>query len=359
MSRLVKLAAIAGASALVLSGCAGAANEETPTESTLSGTISGSGASSMGSGQEAWIAEFQIANPGVTINYDPSGSGAGREAFTAGGVVFAGTDSYWKDEELALEFAACAPGTKPWEFPVWISPIAVIFNLEGVDSLNLDAATVAGIFAGQITMWNDDAIASQNADVDLPELAITAVHRSDDSGTTKNFTDYLSKTAETIWTVGAIETWPTEYGGEGAKGTSGVVDAVTAGNGTIGYADASKAGDLGTVAIKVGDGYVSFSPEAASKVIEASSLVEGRESYDLAYKIARDTTESGVYPIVLVSYLTGCNEYLDAEVATLVKAYASYIISEQGQATAASAGGVAPISNSLREKAQAIIDAIK
>ena len=359
MSRLVKLAAIAGASALVLSGCAGAANEETATESTLSGTISGSGASSMGSGQEAWIAEFQIANPGVTINYDPSGSGAGREAFTAGGVVFAGTDSYWKDEELALEFAACAPGTKPWEFPVWISPIAVIFNLEGVDSLNLDAATVAGIFAGEITMWNDDAITSQNPDLDLPELSITAVHRSDDSGTTKNFTNYLEKTAEAIWTAGTIETWPTEYGGEGAKGTSGVVDAVTAGNGTIGYADASKAGDLGTVAIKVGDGYVSFSAEAASKVIEASSLVEGRESYDLAYKIARDTTESGVYPIVLVSYLTGCNEYLDAEVATLVKAYASYIISEQGQATAASAGGTAPISASLREKAQAIIDAIK
>jgi phosphate transport system substrate-binding protein len=208
-------------------------------------------------------------------------------------------------------------------------------------------------------MWNDDAIASQNADVDLPALAITAVHRSDDSGTTKNFTDYLDKTASDVWTVGAIETWPTEYGGEGAKGTSGVVEAVTTGNGTIGYADASKAGDLGTVAIKVGDGYVSYSADAASKVIEASPLVEGRESYDLAYKIARDTTESGVYPIVLVSYLTGCNEYVDADAATLVKAYASYIISEAGQATAAAAGGTAPISASLREQAQAIIDAIK
>ena len=359
MSRLVKLAAMAGASALVLSGCAGAANEDTTGDPTFTGTISGAGASSMGSGQEAWIAEFQTNNPGVTINYDPSGSGAGRESFAAGGVVFAGTDSYWKDEELAGEFAACAPGTKPWEFPVWISPIAVIFNLEGISSLNMDAATVAGIFAGEITMWNDDAIASQNADVDLPALAINAVHRSDDSGTTKNFTDYLDKTASDIWTVGAIETWPTEYGGEGAKGTSGVVGAVEAGNGAIGYADASKAGDLGTVAIKVGSGYVTYSADAASKVIEASSLVEGRESYDLAYKIARDTTEDGVYPIVLVSYLTGCNEYLDAEAASIVRVYASYIISEQGQATAAAAGGVAPISDSLRQQAQAIIDAIK
>jgi phosphate transport system substrate-binding protein len=79
----------------------------------------------------------------------------------------------------------------------------------------------------------------------------------------------------------------------------------------------------------------------------------------LAYKIARDTTEDGVYPIVLVSYLTGCNEYLDAEAASIVRVYASYIISEQGQATAAKAGGVAPISDSLRQQAQAIIDAIK
>jgi phosphate transport system substrate-binding protein len=266
MSRLVKLAAMAGASALVLSGCAGAANEQTNgSNSSLSGTISGAGASSMGSGQEAWIAEFQSLNGAVTINYDPSGSGAGRKAFAAGGVVFAGTDSYWKDEELAGEFAACVPGTKPWEFPVWISPIAVIFNLEGVDNLNLDSATVAGIFAGKITKWNDNAIASQNPDLDLPNLSITSVHRSDDSGTTKNFTDYMSQTAPNVWTVGAIETWPTEYGGEGAKGTSGVVDAVKAGNGTIGYADASRAGELGTVAIKVGSSYISYSAEAASK----------------------------------------------------------------------------------------------
>jgi len=134
---------------------------------------------------------------------------------------FTGSDSYWKDEELLEAFPSCEPGTMPWEFPIWISPIAIIFNLDGVSSLNMDGATVAGIFAGEITMWNDSAIAASNPGVALPELEITAVHRSDESGTSKNFTDYLAKVAENVWTVGAIEAWPVEYGGEGAQGYLG------------------------------------------------------------------------------------------------------------------------------------------
>lgn len=357
MSKLIKLAAVATASALLLAGCA--SNESGEPTDGVAGTLNGSGASSMAAGQEAWIAGFQIANPDVTVNYDPTGSGTGRSQFIDGATSFAGSDSYWSEEELSGEFGSCVPGTKPWEFPVWISPIAVIFNLDGISTLNLDAATIAGIFSGQITMWNDAAIASQNPEVDLPELAITAVHRSDKSGTTGNFTDYLAKAAPSVWGAGTVEEWPGEYGGEGAQGTSGVVSAVGAGFGTIGYADASRAGNLGVAAIKVGDAYVSYSAEAAAAVVDASPLVAGRQSYNLAFDIARDTDTAGVYPIVLVSYLMGCNEYADPDQATLVKAYASYLISVEGQQVAADAGGIAPISDALRQKAQAIIDAIK
>ena len=370
MNNILKLGALAAASTLVLAGCA--ANEavvETPTTSAaagstetvveITGTLNGSGASSMAAGQEAWIAAFQIANPGVTVNYDPTGSGTGRAQFMEGATSFTGSDSYWKDEELLETFPSCEVGTMPWEFPIWISPIAVIFNLDGISSLNMDGATVAGIFAGEITMWNDSAIAAANPGVALPELEITAVHRSDESGTSKNFTDYLAKVAENVWTVGAIEAWPVEYGGEGAQGTSGVVSAVTGGNGTIGYADASRAGDLGTVAVKVGTDFVSYSAEAAAAVVDASPLVEGRESYDLATKIDRNTTASGAYPIVLVSYLMGCNDYADDAQAELVRAWASFLVSEEGQNAAAASAGNAPISAGLRAKAQAIIDAIK
>ncbi len=362
LSALTRAAAIGGIAALTLTSCA--ANEGAPAPedgetSSLSGELVGAGASSQGSAQEAWVAGFQTTHTEVTVNYDPTGSGAGRETFQQGASAFAGSDRAFKTEEIeAGPFEACAPDSGLVEFPAYISPIALVFNVEGVDSLKLDAATVAKIFSGKITNWNDPAIASQNEGVSLPDLNITAVHRSDESGTTENFTDYLAATAPDDWTVGAIESWPTEFGGEGAQGTSGVVEAVTGGVGTIGYADASRAGDLGTVEIKVGEEYVAYSPEAAAAIADASAFEEGRGENDLALELDRTTTEAGVYPIVLVSYLVGCEQYTDAANAELVKEYFSYIVSEDGQNTAAEAAGSAPISEELRGKVQPVIDAI-
>ncbi|MFT4232840.1 MAG: phosphate ABC transporter substrate-binding protein PstS [Leucobacter sp.] len=365
LSAFAKVAAIGGIAALALTSCAanesaseGDTGNASSESSSLSGELIGAGASSQGSAQEAWIAGFQTANSDVTVNYDPTGSGAGRETFQQGASAFAGSDRAFEVEEIeAGPFEACATPDIV-EFPAYISPIAVIFNVEGVDSLQLDATTVAQIFSGKITKWNDEAIASQNEGVDLPDENITAVHRSDESGTTGNFTDYLASTASSDWTVGSVESWPAEFGGEGAQGTTGVVDAVTNGVGTIGYADASRAGDLGTVEIKVGDEYVGYSPEAAAAIVDASPLEEGRSDHDLAIKLDRTSTEAGVYPIVLVSYLVGCEQYADSASADLVKAYFEYIVSEDGQATAAEAAGSAPISDDLRSKVQTAIDAI-
>ncbi|MCI2957945.1 phosphate ABC transporter substrate-binding protein PstS [Agromyces atrinae] len=361
VTRIGRAAVVAAAAAILLSSCAaneggGAAPEESA--STLTGTLNGAGASSMGSAQEAWIASFQTANPDVTVNYEPSGSGAGREAFIGGGVAFAGSDSLLSDDELAGEFARCAPGTSAIDLPVYISPIAVIFNVEGVDELKLDAATLANIFSGQITTWNDPAIAALNEGVTLPAANITAVHRSDDSGTTKNFADYLNKVAPEAWAEEASDTFPFASG-EGAQGTSGVVEAVTNGVNTIGYADASRAGDLGVAQIKVGDEFVAYSAEAAAAVVDASPLVEGREANDIAIKIDRTTTEPGVYPLVLVSYAIACQEYADAADAELVKAYLSSIASDEGQALAAEQAGSAPISSELSLKVLDAIESIK
>jgi len=352
------LAAIAMVGALALASCATTGGDEPTAE--LTGTLVGAGASSQQSAQEAWVVGFQSANPETTVEYDPIGSGGGRETFIGGGSQFAGSDRAFKDEEIAEDnFASCVPGTGILEIPAYISPIAVIFNLEGIDELNMDGATIAGIFAGEITNWSDDAIASQNEGVELPDLAITAVHRADDSGTTANFTDYLTAVAPEVWTVGSIETWPTEYGGEAAPQTSGVIDAVTNGTGTIGYADASRAGDLGTVAVKVGEEYVPYSPEAAAAIVDASPRVEGRGETDLAIEIDRSSSAPDVYPIVLVSYLIACNEYTEGAPVDLVKAYLSYVISDEGQQLAATEAGSAPISAALFEDAQAAVDAIQ
>lgn len=356
--RIGSIAAIAIVGSIVLSSCA--ANEGTaPTEapSNLSGTIDGAGASSQGSAQEAWIAAFQTSNPDVTINYDPSGSGAGREAFIAGGTSFAGSDSSLKQEEIDGGFASCVPDTGYIQVPAYISPIAVIFNVEGVDELNLDAATLAGIFKGTITTWDDAAIVALNPDAKLPSAAITAVHRSDDSGTTKNFADYLFQAAPEVWDAKPADPFPYQVG-EAAQGTSGVVDAVTNGTNTIGYADASKAGDLGTAAIKVGDEFVKYTAEAAAAVVAESPAGDTAGDTDLSIKIDRTTTDPTHYPLVLVSYIITCTEFVDAEVAPLVKAYVSYITSEAGQAEAAASAGAAPLSAEVSANVAKVLEAI-
>ena len=242
-----------------------------------------------------------------------------------------------------------------------MSPIAVIFNLDGVDSIDLDAATIAKIFRGEITNWNDPAIAEQNQGLELPDLTINPVHRSDESGTTENFVEYLSAAAGDVWTDEVSGDWPTALGGEAAQGTSGVVDTVTNGVGTIGYADASRAEGLGTVAVKVGEEYVPYSPEAAAAVVDASPMAsetEERGAGDLAIVLDRATDASGVYPIVLVSYAIACETYADPAGVDLVKGYLNYIASEEGQAVAQESAGNAPISDTLREKVVAAIDLI-
>ena len=356
--RFGAIAAIALTGALALSSCA--ANEGGGGEpaTDLTGTLVGAGSSAQGSAQEAWIAAFQTANPDVDITYDPSGSGAGRETFIAGGSDWAGSDSALNDDELAGTFGSCAPDTAAIDLPTYISPIAVIFNVEGVDELNLDAETIAHIFKGDITTWNDAAIAALNEGVALPDATITAVHRSDDSGTTKNFTDYLNKLVPEVWDAAAADAFPYQTG-EGAQGTSGVVDAVTNGTNTIGYADASKAGDLGVAKIKVGDEFVAYTAEGAAAVVADSPLVEGREANDIAFKLDRATTDPSHYPLVLVSYSIVCSEYTDAAQGELVKAYIAYITSAEGQQVAADAAGAAPLSEDLQAKVAEALATIK
>jgi phosphate transport system substrate-binding protein len=355
--RLSSIAAAAIVGSIALSSCAANEAEVDDVASTLTGTLTGAGSSAVGAAQETWIAQFQTANPDVTVNYDPTGSGAGRETFLAGGSDFAGTDRAFNDEEVAAGgFASCAPESGIVQLPLYVSPIAIIFNLEGIETLNLDADTIAGIFTGAITSWDAPEIVALNEDAELPALPITAVHRSDDSGTTDNFTDYLASAAPSVWTYEADGVWPIESG-EAAAQTSGVLDAVTGGVGTIGYADASRAGDLGTVSVQVGDEFVSYSPEAAAAVVDASPFVEGREAFDLSIELDR-TPDVTAYPVVLVAYLVGCEEYVDAAQGELVKAYFTYMASEEGQADAAEGAGSAPISEELSSRVAAAIAVI-
>ncbi|TCK27055.1 phosphate ABC transporter substrate-binding protein PstS [Pseudonocardia endophytica] len=352
-----RLAAIgvAAASAVLVAGC-GAANEggDSGGSGGASGTISGAGATSQQAAMQAWKAAFEGANNGATVNYDAVGSGGGRTQFVDGGVAFAGSDSAIKDDQLAKAKTRC--GGQLIEIPDYVSPIAVAYNLPGVQQLNLAPATVAGIFKGQITTWNDPKIAADNPGAQLPATRINPVHRADDSGTTNNFTDYLNKAAGSVWTDKAADKWPVA-GGEAAQGTSGVRDAISKGAGSIGYIDASQAAQLGKANLKVGNTYVGPTADAAAKIFEESQKKEGGDPGQFAYTLNR--TANNAYPAVLVSYLLACGQYPDAAQADTTKAFLKYVTSQEGQQAAAQSAGAAPIPDSLRQQITPVIDGIK
>lgn len=363
LSGIVMLASVAACGDNTAATTDNSSSSDSTSKSTpISGNFSGAGASSQQAAVEAWIAGFQGTNPEAKIAYNPSGSGAGVQTFLTGATAWAGSDKALADDEVEQSKSVCTEGTA-FDVPVYISPIAVVFNLKGVSDagkhINMDAATIAKIFDGKITKWNDPAIADQNKDLKLPDTAITVVHRSDKSGTTQNFVSYFKDVTPDNWTYDLSENWPNEVG-QGAKGTSGVISTVKQADGTIGYADFSQVGDLGTVAVKVGDKYNEISAEAGSKVIEDSKqddTVKGDNR--IVIKINHATEAEGSYPIVLVSYDIVCPAYKDTKQAEFAKAWLTYVTSDEGQKAAQDAAGTAPLPSSLKSKITKSIEAIK
>ena len=363
LSGIVMLASVAACGDNTAATTDNSSSSDSTSKSTpISGNFSGAGASSQQAAVEAWIAGFQGTNPEAKIAYNPSGSGAGVQTFLTGATAWAGSDKALADDEVEQSKSVCTEGTA-FDVPVYISPIAVVFNLKGVSDagkhINMDAATIAKIFDGKITKWNDPAIADQNKDLKLPDTAITVVHRSDKSGTTQNFVSYFKDVTPDNWTYDLSENWPNEVG-PGAKGTSGVISTVKQADGTIGYADFSQVGDLGTVAVKVGDKYNEISAEAGSKVIADSKqddTVKGDNR--IVIKINHATEAEGAYPIVLVSYDIVCPAYKDTKQAEFAKAWLTYVTSDEGQKAAQDAAGTAPLPSSLKSEITKSIEAIK
>ncbi|WP_268070301.1 extracellular solute-binding protein, partial [Acinetobacter baumannii] len=128
---------------------------------------------------DEWIKAYQSSCSGAKVDYQGTGSGAGIEAFIAGTADFAGSDSALKEDEQPLADAKCVGG-KALNLPMVIGPVAVVYNVDGVDGLQLSASTLAKIFAGTVKKWNDPAIAAENAGAKLPDATIETVHRADE-----------------------------------------------------------------------------------------------------------------------------------------------------------------------------------
>jgi ABC-type phosphate transport system substrate-binding protein len=178
---------------------------EIPAGGSDGATLNGSGSTFQKAFDQVVIEAFTKANSGNTVNYAGGGSGKGKTDLQTKTVDFAGTDSLVKAEDLSSY-----QGGAILYFPLVSAPITMSYNLSGVDKLQLSADTIAKIFSGGITKWNDAAIAADNPGVTLPDTGITVVHRADASGTTSNFTKYLTLAAPDAWTLGTGDTvnWP-------------------------------------------------------------------------------------------------------------------------------------------------------
>lgn len=318
------------------------------------GTINAAGSSAQNNAMTAWIARYQQECTGATINYQPTGSGAGIEAFIGGQVVFAGSDAALAEgEEQQAANARCGQGPA-LNLPMVVGPIAVAYNLEGVEDLALSPETIAAIFSGEITSWDDPRVAVDNPGTVLPDTPVQSFHRSDSSGTTQNFVEFLSVTAPEIWTYEVAKSWPAP-GGQGANGSQSVAQRVRSGNGAIGYMEASYAENSGlsVAAVRNGAGaYVGVTEESVGAALEAAEQVG--QGDDLALAVDYDTEAPGAYPVVLVTYEIVCASGTAPENLDLLKSFLSYTASEEGQALMPR-NGYTPLPDSLRERVHGIV----
>jgi phosphate transport system substrate-binding protein len=334
-----------------------AGGSATPTSSIAcaSGSLTSQGSTAQLNAMNEWIKDYKQACSGANIDYQGTGSGAGITAFESGTADFAGSDSALSGADIDKAKTRCQ-GNNALDLPMVVGPIAVIYNVSGVNNLQMSPSTIAKIFSGKITKWNDPAIAADNSGATLPATPILTVHRSDSSGTSDNFTKYLTAAAASDWTFGHDKVWKAP-GGSAQKGSDGVSAAVKANDGSIGYAEWSFAqlNNLGMVKVKNGAGqYQELTGEAAGVTV-GSATIKGTGN-DLTMSIDYNTTAQGAYPIVLVTYEIVCEKGTPADKLSLLKSFLTYTATSGQQAI--TPVFYAPLPSSVASKVQASINAM-
>ena len=347
----------AGGSAVadVSDAAAGGTTFEGAGFSCETGSLRSSGSTAQGKVMEQWIADYN-AKCGANLNaYGGGGSGKGIQDFIANQVDFAGSDSALTGDQASQAQSQRCANNAALNLPMVTGPIALAYNVSGVDQLILTPVVTAGIFAGTISTWNDPAIAAINPGVTLPSTGIQAVHRAEDSGTTENFTKYLKAAAPDAWSFDPAKAWSAP-GGVAAQGSDGVSKQVASTDGSIGYVEWGFALDdgLNVAQIDNGGGAVELTAESAGRAVEAAQVVGTGE--DLALKLDYATTEAGAYPLILVTYEIACSAGNAADVAPLLRSFLGYTATD-GQATLDGLGA-APLPASIQEQVIASVSSI-
>ena len=374
-SRAGKFAALAALATFSLTACgsdptsasepAGAEPGSSANASGLAcpaGKISGEGSSAQANAITEVIADYNAeCGDKATIEYNPTGSGAGIKSFYNGLVDFAGSDSALKTEmkdgvieaDKAKERCQNNPA---WNLPMVVGPIAFAYNIDGVDKLVLNAEVLSGIFNGTIKTWNDPKIAKLNSGAKLPAANITVFFRSAESGTTENTTKFLSKAGNGVWKDEPAKAWTGT--GEGKNKSSGVAEATAGTKNSITYIEWSYAKDnnLPTAQLDSGNGPVELSGDAVAKAV-SEAKVKGSGN-DLSLDLKYSGTKAGAYPALLVTYEIVCSKGLAADKTAIVKDFLTYFSSADAQGKLPDLG-YAPLPSGLQSKVKAAVAAIQ
>ena len=327
----------------------------------VSGDLSGEGASSQKSAMSVFEKAFLNEYPDANFSYTSSGSGAGVKAFNGGTVDFAGSDSALKEDKGEVEAAKeRCDGNDAWHLPTTIGPVAIAYNL-GDTEVNLSTDTLAKIFKGEITKWNDDAIKAENEGTDLPDKNITVIFRSDESGTSDNFQKFLTA---------ATGNWDSEGKqfpdavGEGANGSSGVADQVASIEGAItyveaGYAHQKEADGVKIAKIDFGNGPVELNAESVGVALDHLAFKDTGSEHNMVVDSDKlfASNDEGAYPLILTTYNIVCSAGYDEETSALVKAFFNTVLDNQNDEL--ENAGFIPVAGDHLERLKTAVDAIQ
>jgi phosphate transport system substrate-binding protein len=354
--------------ALVLAGCgsdnkasAPSSSSNAPAANVSCGgkkTLKASGSTAQANAMTRFVKAFEQACSGQSLDYTANGSGAGISEFSGNQTDFGGSDTPLNPKEYAATQQRCG-GAPAWNLPVVFGPIAVDYNISGVTSLTLDGPTLAKIFNGGITTWNDPAIAALNSGVKLPSEPIHVVFRSDLSGTSDNFQRYLDTAGNGAWGKGAGKTFNGGVG-EGAMGNDGTSAAVKRTEGAITYNEWSFAEqqhlNIAKIVTSAGPDPVEITTDSVGKTISHAGVINQNNDLVIDTISFYRPSQPGSYPIVLATYEIVCSKYPDPQVGTAVKGFLQSTIGA-GQNGLADNGYI-PIPDAFKSRLSTAVNAL-
>ena len=372
IKRTAALAGLAALTSVSLVACGDSADNgdnsnDSANESTDTGEIEGlsgesgqlvaEGATSQANAMDYFGSRYSEAVDGANLAYNATGSGSGIKNFVGNQAAFAGSDSPLKEDKGEVEQAKerCG-GNDAWHLPMVIGPVAVAYNLEGVEELNLSIDNIVEIFDGTITKWNDPKIAENNDGADLPDQEISVIYRSDESGTSDNFQKFLSAASDGKW-EGEGKAFPQKVGA-GANGSTAVAEQVNATNGAITYVEAGYARDLelGVANVDFGNGPVELNNDTVNAALDKVEFKsEGNDMVvDADALFAQQEADS--YPLILTTYEIVCSKYDDEKTRNQVKDFLTVVLESQDEEL--EDAGFIPVSGEFADKLRESVNAI-